>query len=792
MSLLEAIQNAKKGTAAGNPPANPFAPAAPAPATAPAPASQPAKPEPAKPQATPTNPAVVAPAATAPAASKPQPAPANPATPAPATAKPADAGKSDAKADPKKDGASAPATAAATPAAATPAADAPAATAAPSEALPQVPIKPSNEVKVQQPKLDSANGVTLRFDNADIFEVVQTVMGDILHLNYVVDPGVTGKVNINGLSPVSAEDLLGVLQSVLAFNNVSIVREGNLYKVERDSLVPRDAVSGAATGNNGAMIQIFQPRYVQPSAVLNTLKNFIGPQAGITTDPTDHYLLVVDRAANMKKLQEILASLDVDYLSAVQTEIVQIENGDATEVAKEMETLFKTSQMYNWKGTEANKVFFMPIKRMNAILLTAATKDILETAKRRIKDVDIAPKEGLNARINIYTVKNNSADYLAGLISQIYGGGAPASSSSNKLSSASLGSASSTNNQAARVVEKGPVSSGTTATASGAGLSGEVQIIPNNKSNSLIIKAGRQDYLQILKLLDQLDTAPRQVLIQANIIEINLSKNNEMGVTWKLLNGNNVQFNGSKYATATTITPVGTTTNLAGGLAYGLYNGANFLSQLQAYASDGDIKVLSSPRVLASDGKEAKIEIGDDVSIKSGEVSSPTSANPSAVTSTYAYRTVGLLLHVKPSINESGLINLELQQEVSDLKKAGENGAGPTISKRSVDTEVTLQEGKTLIIGGLIKDKDNLNNNGVPYLKDVPVLGSLFRYQQKQSERTELVLTITPYIVRTPTDADRLAQDLDLALAELRKFMAPKPAKAVTTAQPAQPVARPN
>lgn len=652
------------------------------------------------------------------------------------------------------------------------------AAAAPADDATATPISTRKEIVVKQPKFGPGNGVTLRFDNADIYEVVQTVMGEILGLNYIVDPGVQGKININGLTPVSQEDVLGVLQSVLALNNVSIIREGNLYKVMRDSLVPRDSISGASVGENGAMVQIFATKFVQPSAMIGVLKNFIGPQAGIVNDPTNHYLIVSDRARNVKKIQELIESLDVDYLDRVQMEVVQIVNGDATELAKEMETLFKTSQLYNWPGTEPNKVFFMPIKRMNAIMVAASTKPVLEMAKRRIREVDALPIEGIGSRINMYSVKNSSAAYLSDLITQIYGGASSGASSSS--SSTGLSSASSSTQQATKVVQKGPSSATTT---TGAGLSGEVQIIPNEKANSLIIKANRQDYLQILGMLEKLDTVPRQVLIQANIIEVTLGGTKSLGLEWNLLH-EQASYRGQTYkSSATSANTTGTlaTVNaaLAGskaatppaGLLYTLFDGpGNAIASIQAAANDSLLNVLSSPRIVASDGKEARIEIGDEVPVSTGTTVNPTTSG-NVTTSSVTYRTVGLILKVKPSINESGLVNLQLSQEVSQVNpNSAADSTTPSFSTRKIETEVSIQEGKTLTIGGLLSDNQSTGDNGIPYFKDVPVLGSLFGSTSKSRTRRELLLTITPYVMRNQGDADRINQQLDEAMEEVRAF----------------------
>lgn len=678
------------------------------------------------------------------------------------------------------------------PAAATPATG-PAATPTPGSAVPAVaptpaavvpvdakpadtwkpePIKASNQISVKQPTLSGGAGTTLRFDNADIYEVVQTVLGEVLNVPYVIEPGVTGKVNINSLTPVSAEDLFGVLQSVLALNGVSIVREGNVYKVIRDTLAPRDpGIAGSAVGDNGAMIQIFSPRFVQPSAMIPALKNFISANAVLINDPTNRYLIVSDRARNVRKLQELVEAFDIDYLSRVQVEMVQIENGDATEVAKEMETLFKSSQLYQWQGVEANKVFFMPIKRMNAILVGAQSREILDSARRRIKEVDVIPKEGLGSRINIYTVKNSSADHLASLISQIYGGAATASSSSSSSSGSTAGTPSA--GTTTRVVQKGPMP---TTTATGSGLSGEVAIIPNDKTNSLIIKASRQDYLQIIKLLDQLDVAPRQVLIEANIIEVTLEDSTKFGVNWNLAK-ETVRIDGKSYPGSTALQGPGLfDPSKTTGFFYKIFSDAartNAIAELEAIAGKGNVHLLSSPRLMASDGKDASIEIGDEVAVKTGQITNvgTTGNGSNTTTDTITYRQTGLILKLKANINDSGLVNLNVSQEVSDVVPVSGSPTQPNFSKRKVETEVSVQEGATFVIGGLIQDKHTVNENGVPFLKDVPLFGYLFKQSEDTVRRTELFLTLTPYVVRNQEEAAALSKDFEAGLEEVKGFL---------------------
>ncbi len=768
-SLLDAIRaaQAQQQAAGGKPPANPFA----------VPAKVDAKPEAktdTKPAAQPVDlPKPPAAAAKATADIKPvaaKPGEIKPAETKPADAKPAEAKLADTKAAPD---------AVPSPDKSTATAEAKAETKPVSK--PQAkPIAARREVSVLPPGVSQdGGGVTVRFDNADIYEVVQTILGDILHLDYIVDPGVNGKVNLNSVSPVSQADLFQLLQSVLAYNGVSIIRDGNLYKVVRDASAPRDTIGGSAVGEGGAVLQIVPMKFMKASALVNVLKSFVGPNATIQNDPTDRYLIIADRANNVKKLIEMIQVLDLDYLKQVQIKLIQVAKGDATELAKEMETMFKSSTMFNISGTDANKVSFMPIKRMNAILIIAQNEALLGAAESWLKVLDDEPKQGIGNRLNIYQVRNSTAEHLANLVGQIYGA-APTSSGSSTSSSTS---SSSGGQSPSRVVQKGAIPA-----VSAAGSSGDVQIIANEKNNSLIIKASPQDYLQIRKILENLDTVPRQVLIQANIVEVSLTGSKKFGLEW-WLNNEGLSIGGKAYksqalarggmdafpiASKNIVGSSGQTSILgtaakSGGFLYTILDAANNpFVLLQALAADSDVNIISSPRVMATDGKLATFELTDSVATRTS--STTTTGTGGGTTAAYQYKDVGVIFKIKPSINDTGLVQMELSGEVSEIAEGEGIDGQPKFKKRKVDTEITLQEGKTLIISGFIKEKRTHGSNGVPFVKDIPLLGGLFGVDSKDVEKTELLFTVTPYIVRTVEDADRIGKLQDEALAQVKSF----------------------
>lgn len=649
----------------------------------------------------------------------------------------------------------------ATPASPTAAPATPAAAPAPSSAATR------NDIKIRRPELSDAvmPGTILKFDNADIYEVLQAVLGEMLHLNFIVDPTIQGKVTINTVGSVSQADIFNILESILSLNNLSILRDGKLYKVVKDGNAPRDVLTFEAVGEGSPLIQIIPVKFVQASALVATLRNFIGQQAGITNDPTNKYLVIADRASNVAKMLDLVKVLDVDYLKHVKIKVVQIQKGDALEMAREMETLFKTSGMFNWPGTDANKVFFMPIMRMNALLVAASNDAVLEAAEKWIRTLDDEPKDGIGSNIHVHTIENSTAVRIANILRQIYGG-APITP---------------TGGDPTKVVIKGAVPS---IGATGPGLSGSVQIIPDEATNTLVIKASPQDYLQIKKVIERIDLIPRQVLIQVMVAEVALNDKTQFGIEW-WLQSNKGSYKGTPYNEQAALgsglvspSPVtlGTPSKLPAGLNYMVLNSASEIVGLfNALAETTDVNILSSPHIMASDGREAKIEVGKDVPIITQTVAVPSSTTTTTgltTSNSIQYRTVGILLNVKPHVNASGLVNLTLSQEVSTVADETTKGIdSPIFTKRKVETEVTLEEGKTLMIAGLIQDNNNKTSKGLPGAKDIPLLGYLFGAKSDKRDKTELMITITPYVVRNREEGDKVTAAFQENLSGLKKLM---------------------
>jgi len=626
---------------------------------------------------------------------------------------------------------------------------------------------PQSRVKVQRPAQADAKpvpGVVLRFENAEIQDIVQSVLGDILHVNYMLDPTIQARVTLQSAGEISAADVYNILESVLELHGIAIVRDGAIYKVIRDPQANRDA-TGVAAGENSPVVQVVPLRFVQASGLVGALRTLMGAQALIVNDPTNHYLIVVDRAQNIAKMLEVVDILDVDYLAKVRIKLVAVLNEDASQLTKEMEALFRTSGLYNLPGTDGNKVYFLPVTRMNAILVAATNDAVLATAEKWIRTLDDEPKNGLSSRVHIYPVVNATAAHLANLLRQVYGGAA----STPATPAAAPGAPA---NAPTQVVLRG---------AQGGNLEGNVQIIIDENTNSLVIRSSQSDYQQIRMILARIDAVPKQVLIQVMVAEVGLSENLQFGVEWWLKNLNfragNTNSTAQASLTSGLVVPTGNplTSGIGGaGLNYLIFNSAGDITGLfNLLASNTDVNILSAPHILASDGKTAKIEVGSEEPVVTQTTSTPLTTSGITTSNSVQYRPTGILMEVKPSITASGRVSLTLVQEVSargaDVTVGGTSY--PSFSKRKVSTDVTIEEGKSLIVAGLIQDRGDFNNQGLPGLKDIPLLGGLFGNQKRTSAKTELLIAITPFIVRNSDEGDRITANFRASLDGLKKQM---------------------
>lgn len=541
------------------------------------------------------------------------------------------------------------------------------------------------------------NEVSFFFDDADIFEVIQTVFGEVLRANYLIDPKVTGRVNFRTVTPIPNSEVLSVMEVILRLNGIGFLVEEGLYRIVPLAEVSRELV------------------YAQ-----------------VGKDP-----------------------------DGVAMELFTFKNLNLKDSMKDIENAIGLS-------VRGGKIRILPIYRVNALLVVASTNEQLDYVRKWVDTLDQIFK-GAKPKVYVYPVQNSKAVNVANLLQEIFlGGKSPgqASSSSSKNVQQSFKPlsepAKSPTLQGQTVqspIQHSPSVSMTT--SGGESLVSEVtRIFPDEIANSIIILATPEDYELIAETIMKIDVVPRQVMIEALVAEIKLTDDMTFGLAWSLksdlkinrdinLDGN-LGFNSSQLSKLDV-------SSLSGFAFAGVDSAGVVRLLLESLASDSKVKVLASPHILVSDNREAKIQVGDQVPIATSQTNVSGTTD---IQTTIQYKDTGIILKVKPQINEGGLVALDVSQEVSNFSTQKILGSDQVvISKREAATNLVVQDGQTIVIGGLIREDSSRSRDGIPFLSKIPLLGYLFGSTTDKYSSTELVILITPRVMRNQKEAALVSSD---------------------------------
>ena len=635
--------------------------------------------------------------------------------------------------------------------------------------------------------------VTLNFANAEI-EAVARTMATITGRNVVVDPRVKGQLNLVTERAVTPAAAFQQFLAALRLQGFTVVEAAGLYKVvpEADAKLQGGSVSVAQPGSAGPaggqiVTQIYKLNYESASNLVPVLRPLISPNNTINVNPGSNALVITDYADNLQRLGKIIAAMDVSNASDV--EIIPLQHAIATDLAPLVARLIDSgsSGLGGAVGAAAAgqtdtsfKTTLLAEPRSNALILRAANPARLAQVRALVNKLDQPAAAGSSAasgNIHVVYLKNADATKLAATLRAAMAAGT--SQSTGGATSAPAASSTST--------APAPASSGLTggaATGMGTGSSsgssqpstgGQIQADPT--TNALIITAPEPQYRQLRAVIDKLDGRRAQVLVESLIVEVNADKAAEFGIQWQTALGSkgdsNIGLIGTNYSAASgaganiinlaTATPG--TVRPGGGLNFGLghnFGGKYGLSVLARFLeTNGDGNVLSTPNLLTLDNEEAKIIIGQNVPFITGQYtnnnSNSGSVNPFQ---TIERKDVGLSLRVRPQINENGTVKLSIFQEVSDVVASTINNLnGPTTSKRSIESNVLVEDGSIVVLGGLLQDKYSGGQEKVPGLGDIPLFGSLFKSEARSRNKTNLMVFLRPIVIRDAASSEALALD---------------------------------
>ena len=671
--------------------------------------------------------------------------------------------------------------------------------------------------------------VTLNFANADI-EAVARTMATITGRNVVVDPRVKGQLNLVTERAVAPAAAFQQFLAALRLQGYTVVEAAGLYKVvpEADAKLQGGSVSVAQPGSNGPaggqiVTQIFKLNYESAGNLVPVLRPLISPNNTINVNPGTNALVITDYADNLQRLGKIIAAMDVSNASDV--EVIALQHAIAADLAPLVARLIDSGSGTGSAGTGAGaqgqtdtsfKTTLLAEPRSNSLVLRAANPARVAQVRALVAKLDQAPAPGssaANGNIHVVYLKNADATKLAitlrAAMSAIAGNASAATGSAGgSASAASASSSASTNAGMGSTSSMGAGGGlGTSSTMGNANANqpstgGQIQADPS--TNSLIITAPEPQYRQLRAVIDKLDGRRAQVLVESLIVEVNANKLAEFGIQWQSVLGNKgdgtvglIGTNSNKSGAniigvmagiAQGATKLGETAGTLGrGLNLALaprINGQYYLGALANFLQNsGDSNVLSTPNLMTLDNEEAKIVIGKNVPFPTGSYTN-TGGNNGAVNpfTTVERKDVGLMLRVRPQINENGTVKMSIYQEVSNIDTAtlGDKN-GPTTSKRSIESNVLVEDGSIIVIGGLLEDSYSQAEDKVPVMGDIPVLGNLFRSENRERKKTNLMVFLRPVVVRDAATSDSLMVDRYDAIRAMQQVVQPQPSVVLGT-----------
>lgn len=609
--------------------------------------------------------------------------------------------------------------------------------------------------------------VTLNFTNAEI-EAVARTMSTLTGRNVVLDPRVKGVITLTTEGPTSPTRAYNLFLTTLRLQGFAVVQSDGLDKIvpEADAklqggsvALPDPADSGAGTGTGGSVLvtQIIKLNHENANNLVAVLRPLINPNNPINVNSGTNSLVITDYADNLRRLSRIVAALDVP--NATDVDIIVLKNANASDLAPLVLRLVESTGVANAAG-QADTSFKTTIiaePRSNSLIVRAATQPRLALVHALVDKLD-QPTGGTNgAAGNIYVVylKNANATQLATTLRAALGATASAPATGGQaVTNLTLG---------------GTTNPSTPATTTGG------QIQADAATNALIITAPEPQYRQLRAVIDKLDARRAQVFVESLIAEVSADKAAEFGIQWQGATGNpgdsvigllgtNFGAGGKNIISLGTQAAAGTVAP-ARGLNIGALtqnNGVYILGALARFIEEtGSGNVLSTPNLLTLDNEEAKIVIGQNVPFVTGQFTNTGATNGSVNPfQTIERKDVGLTLKVRPQISENGTVKLTIFQEVSSVQASTANAAnGPTTNKRTIESNVLVDDGSVVVLGGLLQDEYAGSTEKVPGLGDIPFLGALFRSETRSRKKTNLMVFLRPVVIRDASASDRLSND---------------------------------
>ena len=598
--------------------------------------------------------------------------------------------------------------------------------------------------------------VTIDFDNVDIGVFVKFV-SELTGKNFVIDDKVKGKVTIISPKKIPVSDVYKVFLSVLEVYGFTTVSVGDMIKVipsasAREKFMETRLKKELGDPEDRIITQIITLERANPDEIKRVLDPIISKSSSVLSYPPAGILVITDFLSNVKRLQEIVAALDVEA-AGEQISYIPLQNASAGEVVKSLTTVFQQ------RRPTLTPIRIVSDSRTNSLILLASVADTENVRKLiDLMDKDIPRGE---SNIQVYRLQNSNSEDLVKVLTNI---------------TKDTKSATDPQKATQAVVAK------------------NVQIVSDKATNTLVIMAEREDYKVIEGIIRKLDVPRPMVYIEALIMEVGTNKSFNLGVEWRGLKdtgavsgvdtGQSAAFIGSGGAGSTAspggyniippVPTIGSALAFPGGFSLGVIGAGisiggvlfpNIGAVIQAYKQDEDVSILSTPQIMTIDNEEAEINVGSNVPYITRQDTTTASAQYPVNYSSYEYRDVGVILNITPHINEEDFIRLKISQQVTKVTSG--SSSTPTTLKRTAKTTVVVKDNETIVIGGLVGDSTDEFTYKVPFFGDIPILGWLFKTKSSTREKTNLYVFLTPHIVRTQKDARKIFDEKNATMGEV-------------------------
>ena len=652
----------------------------------------------------------------------------------------------------------------------------------------QTPTAPAPPTAARY-RVGQGGDISLNYVDTDIREIARLILGEILKVNYSIDPGFQGTVTIQTARPLRRDELISTLQGLLTQAGGQLTYQNGLYRISGlgeetnvPSLLPRGSMEAGA--------QVISLRYASAKQLASILETYAGDGVKIVADPARNVLILSGAASARQSVFNLIQVFDVDYLAGHAYALFPAKSGDPAKLASELEAVLQTEN----NGALSGAVKIVPIEQSNAVMVITKQQDTLDQIARMVEQLDKV-KSSAGRNIHVYYLKNTQPMDIQPLLQravnppngngqneEVAPGNLPPTATpasigptmavqpGNGTAPPQTGIQQPFQSTGGAATAPSPAGSNATPQQAAGGNPKGPQIIADTINGALIVVATDSEYETIEIAIRKLDILPMQVLVEATIAEVTLNRDLQYGVQFFLQNGEGqIGLSNAVSGTPTVIDPSHPVSNssLFPGVLAPSFPGLGIARTsgdvqvaLQALKNITDVQIISAPKLLILDRQQASFQVGDLVPTITQSATSTISAG-APVVNNVQYQPTGVLLNVTPHINAGGLVTLDLEQQVSDVVQTTSSTINsPTFQQRLIKTKVMVQDGDTISLAGLISEKRMQGNSGVPFLQDIPVLGTLFSTKTNNRDRTELLVLLTPRVVHDQREAKALTEEL--------------------------------